>query len=86
MAKIEKYTCDMCGAEKKEANHWFRVFVFPASVKDGQAIYIVPWMSPYMPALIYTKADKTEPLQRFRDERHVCGEKCLHSAVSVWAS
>jgi hypothetical protein len=23
MAKVEKYICNICGAERKEANHWF---------------------------------------------------------------
>lgn len=27
------YTCDQCGAEKKETNHWFAVRVFTRTVK-----------------------------------------------------
>lgn len=35
--KVELYKCDICGAVKQEANHWYR-----ASRNDAPSFYIVP--------------------------------------------
>lgn len=41
MSQSLTYTCDVCGAVKREANHWFRVLVACRGV--SVRFTIVPW-------------------------------------------
>lgn len=37
MAKREQYTCDVCGTEKKAANHWWKIRMWRDEIR------MVPW-------------------------------------------
>lgn len=39
MAELHSYTCDQCGAMKKEANHWFKAYVL---TEPNVGVVIVP--------------------------------------------
>lgn len=66
MARSVKFTCDVCGAEKRETNHWWMMRKLASSV-SGWAIDLHPW----------SRACEDRP-----DTRHLCGESCVVAAVS----
>lgn len=36
--KIDSYACDVCGVQKKEANHWWLV-----NIDEANTLLIMPW-------------------------------------------
>lgn len=69
--KIEIYRCDVCGDERKEANHWFIVGqAYVVSSRIPKHLLIMPW-SAILPVV---------------DPLHICGEQCLHTVISQYAS
>lgn len=72
MSQSLTYHCDVCGAVKKESNHWFRALV--TKLLDGTAVQlhagprfsIVPW---------------ERSTGRPKLEIHLCGLECAHKAM-----
>lgn len=64
------YHCDICGAERKEANHWFLVEEIP-----NGCLMLIPWDIP-----------QSEGFRDQTQFKHVCGETCAHSIVDAWMS
>ncbi len=74
MAKIETFSCDICGARKGETNHWYKGFIF-SSV--GVSFVVQSWNDPMPlqgPYLVGTI------------EKHLCSENCTSKALSQWMS
>jgi hypothetical protein len=73
MAKKEVYVCDVCGTERKEANHWFTAW--DSGVCDfngmsaGYAIVIAKWGA-----------------HVGEDVKHLCGQACVHKFVDEYMS
>jgi len=62
------YTCDVCGTDKKETNHWFAVFVM-ARVSPPPRIYVVSLQD-----LAGCREEEAA--------KHVCGEQCVTKMIS----
>lgn len=66
MAKKEVFTCDVCGEERKEANHWFvslRVTACAASIVPQITFYRWP------------------NLADLSGTKHLCGQVCAHKLL-----
>lgn len=63
-------SCDVCSADRREANHWFKY------ARLGATIYIGRHGDP--PFTLATRAAALLP-----EEKHACGETCLLKAVSM---
>ena len=76
MAKIETYQCDVCGATKGEANHWWSLLV------DEKAGVFA--MQPFVPSAtgggptITISAVNCAVLQAL----HCCGQDCVLKKLS----
>jgi len=74
MAFAEKITCDVCGTEKGESNHWM-LWTRDGSLSGGRKempeIRFLPWHG-----------------ELYREYRHLCGESCagklLAKAINEW--
>lgn len=64
------YTCDQCGAEKRNTNHWFVVREIKS---DNFSCLTVLQIHPF--------EDGGLPI-----DQHICGQACLVQAVSEFAS
>src|SRR3984957_15876966 len=74
MALTEKITCDICGIQKGEANHWMlwsTEFFMPGPNGEIGGIRFAPWHK-----------------DLYRDYHHLCGEACasklLAKSVTEW--
>ena len=76
MAKIETFSCDICGARKGETNHWYKAFIFN---NVGVSFVVQAWNDPH-PLYGILFAEKTGI------ERHLCSENCTSKALSQWMS
>lgn len=84
MAKVETFVCDMCGVEKKQANHWFRAWFYTATVDHGQGFAVTAWGGPFIPMFQYPSNAFGVNSSAMGTEKHICGEKCLHTILSAW--
>ncbi len=68
MAKLISWTCDVCGVEKKEANHWFLCTPapYPSMAADDQT---------YLFGLYSWDEEQAEGMG------HLCGEQCVLKKV-----
>ena len=62
------YVCDVCGATRKDANHWFLAWSMP-----NGCLMLAPWDVPQSPGY------HDQP-----DMKHLCGQVCVHSIVGKW--
>lgn len=62
------YVCDVCGATRKEANHWFLAWPMP-----NGCLMIAPWDVP-----------QSTGYHDLPDMKHLCGQVCVHSLVGKW--
>ena len=67
MAQNRTYTCDVCGATKGEANHWWLASVAQQS-KASRRLTVSAWDE-------QTRAHVLGAID-------VCGSECLHTAVT----
>lgn len=70
MSQKTVYCCDICGAEKKETNHWFRAW--PILI-DGNAVatFVIIWdLSAANILAPHALSVKQVPA-------HLCGEACV---------
>ncbi len=74
MAVNEKITCDICGVQKGEANHWMlwtTEFFVPGPRGEIGGVRFAPWHK-----------------DLYRDYNHLCGESCagklLAKSVAEW--
>lgn len=69
--EIPRITCDACGAEKKEVNHWWLLFTEYVDAdpdNDLKKVTIEEWS-----------------MLRAEDaDAHACGESCAHTLMSRW--
>lgn len=72
MAIDQQITCDLCGAEKRETNHWL-VAVETAPASD----YLTPAIGFAPIAFIPENRDDAEI-------KHICGQACAHTLLSQW--
>jgi len=68
MATETRTQCDMCGVDKKEVNHWWKVVKVDASKRND-------------PHLRVYKAEVNLGDSLHKD---VCGQSCLHRLVDRW--
>lgn len=69
MAELKTFTCDVCGVQKREANHWFAV------LRGDAAVTIIT----------YQRSVETHLRCNLRPGNEVadtCGEKCTLVKVS----
>jgi hypothetical protein len=62
------YVCDVCGAIRKDADHWFLAW----SIANGR-MTLAPWDVPQSPG------HRNQP-----HTKHLCGRECLHSIIGKW--
>lgn len=70
MARVTIFKCDFCGAEKKETNHWWDVFIEEGAPSAGASHLEV---HPFDP-----EAEDQHKI--------ACGEKCVCIGVSRFLS
>ncbi len=70
MSERVQYTCDVCGAEKREANHWWLCVVN----EDG--FQLAPWGSTWYDS---KQRPKVTP-------QHICGQDCATRKLSEFMS
>lgn len=75
MSTSVKITCDVCGVEKKETNHWIAVILvlnYRTKIPFYFAVSLfgVDWFD----AITSTSYNKIE---NHPDAKHLCGEGCL---------
>ena len=63
-----RITCDICGADKKQTNHWFVAF---------ESVYLTGLM--FVPA----EDSRSAPDPAYIRE-DICGQECLHKRLSRW--
>lgn len=71
--KSETYTCDECGKQKQESNHWFKL-----CFTDGYFQFWT-WDAARETNLEFEEIDGEE-------QRHICSESCATKALSKWMS
>jgi len=79
-------TCDECGKERKETNHWFIVVEWkeiqwaltpkPKSPQPTLALMVMPMVS--------AETGDSEGFESL-NPKHICGQDCLMKVVSRWA-
>jgi hypothetical protein len=62
------YVCDVCGATRKEANHWFLVLPEVEGL-----IKIAGWDS-----------NICDGYRDQSGVKHLCGQACVHSVMDAW--
>lgn len=62
------FFCDVCGVEKKESNHWWRILLFKNNPKAPLQLY--PW-----------DGNRIEPAEHLT-QLHLCGHGCVMQKVS----
>lgn len=62
------YFCDICGAERKQTNHWFI-----AEEKANGMMSLYPWALP-----------KSEGYHDQPGLKHLCGHQCVHLLIDAW--
>lgn len=62
--KTSIFTCDGCGTEKKESNHWY-------VVASGKYFSVAPWGHMEFSTIPNSFARDDS------DARHICGHECL---------
>lgn len=67
--KVETYACDICGAQRKDANHWFKAYRLNGVV----GIVIVSWE-------VTVVSGKLE--LSVHSEAHLCGADCVTQWLS----
>jgi hypothetical protein len=67
MAEKRIYTCDICGAEKRETNHWFVLVRGNAGLSVTSLTHFQSLHS---------------PLRQSDELLHLCGQSCAVKAVS----
>lgn len=82
--KKETYYCDECGAERKQANHWFLFIPHTEATKQvrgnahidipSRGVDVIPWCE-QMAATTFAEGIF-----------HVCGQTCGHSALDRFMS
>lgn len=70
MARQQSITCDVCGKQKQQTNHWFIVWIYPRAVS-------VEW-SPDPISITGSPMEDTDAVDRL----DVCGESCVVKKVS----
>lgn len=71
MSQKTIFRCDVCGAEKKEANHWFIGFEVERSLSEPENLRIEPWE--------WARAELTYAI-------HLCGSQCVQKRVQEFLS
>lgn len=81
MAKKEAYTCDVCGVERMEANHWFKMRRASSNNRfDGNDLLVIgrwEWK-----AVNYA----IDSQQEYSDMIHLCGQTCAHKLLDQFMS
>ena len=70
MAVKESFTCDICGTDRKETNHWFAVRF------DAVGTLIMQ---------TWGRAKDRQHLDG-ADTHHLCGSDCVHKFIDKWLS
>jgi len=65
MPRAITYNCDICGAQRKEANHWFISF---RPAKDGLIIKTWDWAA-------------REGRLDYPEIKYLCGQSCAHKQL-----
>jgi hypothetical protein len=75
---VQRVVCDVCSAERREANHWFRV------EQSEIGLLLLPWG--------FTSIEGSPgeglasgPAWRTTEAKDLCGEQCLILAVQEFA-
>jgi hypothetical protein len=76
--KSEVYSCDGCGKQKQESNHWWRLRPYAQqrtpSLLIADVFILIPWDT-----TVVNAGDDTV-------EKHICSEPCASKALSKWMS
>lgn len=72
--QLQIFTCDVCGAQRGEKNHWFKALMFEANMFEGDSestcgLIISVW------GLRQVKASPVK-------ETHLCGLPCVNTFLS----
>ena len=70
--KIDSFACDVCGKQKKEANHWFRGRELPSSA----GVVIVQW------DVERAVIDGDSLVLDLNKDAHLCGAECATQWLS----
>jgi hypothetical protein len=73
MAKTEKYTCDVCGAERLEANHWF------VGALSKRISTVLPL---HFTFYVWATGRNVQEAKLF----HLCGQDCAHKLLDQFLS
>lgn len=65
-----KVTCDVCGVEKRETNHWYTLHL-----QRYETVY-------YFTRLVITSFNPVE--QTTGTQKHACGNSCTQKLVERW--
>jgi hypothetical protein len=69
MRKSQPFNCDVCGAERKETNHWF--VAVPSVDSATEPFKIYTWKAARFNRLLEMRTSKKA------GAKHVCGQRCL---------
>lgn len=69
MARVDTFCCDVCGRQKKDANHWFRAY----RLHGVDGIIVVSWEAAAVLGRLELSTD---------GEVHLCGAECGSQWVS----
>ena len=77
--KIETFACDVCKVQKKDANHWFKVYILRPlrSKSDDRA--------PEPTGFVVTTWEAEKPTMTNGDigeAGHICGHNCATQYIS----
>jgi hypothetical protein len=77
--RVETYKCDVCGAERKEANHWWKGRTAHARSNGGRGpvvgVFVSKWEA-------HEKYFEHATPAWSEQESHLCGENCVAQFVS----
>jgi hypothetical protein len=76
MAEKRTYVCDVCGAMKGEANHWWLAKTFRGGGTLPPAVSFYPWTAEARATLATGGVEGTLV--------ELCGAKCLHSYLATF--
>ena len=75
MAKIETYRCDVCGAVKKQTNHWFRL----ESCETGALVQAFDGL--FFMARVFS-GQQMPPSPVRTEAFHLCGQNCVNRKLA----
>ena len=80
MAQSVVYTCDQCGRQRGESNHWFSIIAEPSRLNSRERAEV----SKIKPGTFFIINALDSTVLADTQTEHICSPACLTNRVSNW--